>query len=379
MAVTSQKGGDYYTANPSALEGQPKRAIADYAEQKGILVPKRFSSLKEARNSGVDVLARSEHRQEYDGSSGFLETVRIRDFPKAETREQLKEQLLIRDSVLYRMKEYCKLLGIDFDNFREGVSYSFWELLNGIGRKVVADSSVKGRYHITTGCSIYDSGELLGYTIFEYGKPIRNLISPIPEEFEKALPGLVENYETIRNFDRFDPNNCPIMEFVTFGGKDYFLQYHKGREFEASTFSLDRRPTKGEIDIFFVRGATQPEGISCNVTMDYAWSHGKGEQKLPEKEDASFDFFIDKVFSELMVRKRKLQIIEKAIMPEFAAGHAEYSKLMKPQVSIVEDVYKILTKAEIYTLDDIITVEGKDVGINVHVVSDGTHAYLMRI
>ena len=380
MVTAAQKGhGDYYIANPGALRGQPKSAIADYVEQKGILVPRRFDSLKEAKNSMAQVLVRSEHQQEYDGSSGLLESSKLSYLPDVETEEQLKEQLLSNVSVVYQIKEHCDLLGIDFDKFREGISYSFWELIYGIGRKVVADSSVKGRYHITTGSSIYDNGSCLAYTIFEYGKPIKNLIFPLPEDLQNALPGLVETYETTRNFDRFDPNNCPIMEFVTFGGKDYFLQYHKGREFEASTFSLDRSPTKGEIDVFFVRGATQSEGISCNVTVDYAWSYGKSVQKLPEKEEASFDFFTDKVFSELMVRKRKLQILEKAVLPEFAAGHKEYSKLMKPQVSIVEGIANILTKAELYALEERVENEGKDFGIDVHVVSDGTRAYLRRI
>ena len=57
--------GDYYIANPSALCGQPKRMIAEYVEQKGILVPRRFESLEKARLSEGEVLARSEHVHEY--------------------------------------------------------------------------------------------------------------------------------------------------------------------------------------------------------------------------------------------------------------------------------------------------------------------------
>jgi hypothetical protein len=375
---------DYYAANPSALEGQPKRAIADYVEQKDnrIPVPGRFGSLKEARNSGVEILVRSEHRQDYDGSSGLLETRLLSEFPEAETEAQLKEQILIKSTdpqnqhqyIGDRMiKEHCRLLGIDFDKFNEGVSYSFWELLRGTEIKVVADSSIKGRYHIT---SKYD------YTVFEHGKPIKNYVWPLPEELQNLLPGLVETYETIRNFDRFDPNNCPIMEFIAFNGKIYFLQYHKSRKFEASTFSLDREPTTGEMEVFFARGATKPDGISCNVTVHYAWEYRRGrERSLPAKEDASFDLHYNPAFSELMVRKREMQITggEWYTMDMFAVGHYEYSKLMKPRVSIVENPDKIISEEENNKLVDIARVENKNAEIKVHAVSDGTRAYLMRI
>lgn len=55
---------DYYLEDRARLEGQPKRAIADYVEQNGIMVPRRFGSLQEARASGKEVLLRSEHQQD---------------------------------------------------------------------------------------------------------------------------------------------------------------------------------------------------------------------------------------------------------------------------------------------------------------------------
>ena len=45
--------GDYYTKHPEELHGQPKRTIADYVAQNGILVPRRFDTLKAARASGI--------------------------------------------------------------------------------------------------------------------------------------------------------------------------------------------------------------------------------------------------------------------------------------------------------------------------------------
>ena len=41
--------GDYYTSDPSRLHGQPKRTIGDYVASQGILVPRRFDTLEEAK------------------------------------------------------------------------------------------------------------------------------------------------------------------------------------------------------------------------------------------------------------------------------------------------------------------------------------------
>jgi len=68
---------DYYLEDRSRLQGQPKRTIADYVEQQGILVPRRFDSLEEAQASGLPILARSEHSQDYDGVSGLLGIFRL--------------------------------------------------------------------------------------------------------------------------------------------------------------------------------------------------------------------------------------------------------------------------------------------------------------
>ena len=238
---------------------------------------------------------------------------------------------------------------------------------------------------LTTDDAWKENDECSDYTVFEYGKPVKNYVQLLPEELQKGLPQLMETYETIRNLDRFDPNNCPIMEFVTFNGKNYFLQYHEGRKFEEARFSLDRAPERDEIPVFFVRGATQPEGMSCNVTVSYAWFYGKGNFTLPKDEEGSFDVHFTPAFTELMVRKRKLQISERNerehALINFVAQHENFSKLMKPEVSIVESMRKIVPDEEYEKLIDMMTnPESKeDVRIAVNVVSDGRIAYLRRI
>ena len=65
---------DYYLEDTTRLNGQPKRTISDYVESQGVLVPRRFATLEEARRSRVKVIARSEHEQDYDGVSDLGES-----------------------------------------------------------------------------------------------------------------------------------------------------------------------------------------------------------------------------------------------------------------------------------------------------------------
>ena len=65
---------DIYLQNLEFLQGQPKRTIADYVEENGILVPKRFNSLEEALGTQLPFIMRSEGTFEYNGVSGLLES-----------------------------------------------------------------------------------------------------------------------------------------------------------------------------------------------------------------------------------------------------------------------------------------------------------------
>ena len=87
---------DYYLEDIARLEGQPKRAIADYVEQNGILVPRRFASLQDARASGLPIIARSEHPQDYAGASGILKSLLLykEEYVDIQTEEKLKIKTL---------------------------------------------------------------------------------------------------------------------------------------------------------------------------------------------------------------------------------------------------------------------------------------------
>jgi len=395
---------DYYLQNLDRLEGQPKRTIADYVEQNGILVPRRFDSLTEARKSHKGILLRSEHPKEYHEISGLLNSFPLSSFffsvRGAKNIEEVKQKYFEHEwASLY--KQYCKKLGLDENEFRKQASFSIWENLEGVNRTVIADSSIANRYHIMS-----YKGEkenfISSYVIVENKKLIKEFVGQLPEDLKKDLNNLIEIYEQVRNLWKFDPNHCPIMEFETIKNKNYFLQYHRTRDFSPSTFTLERDLQKDEIEVPFARGASSKEGEVSKVTVFY----GKEENFNLEGEDGSFDLHEDFVFSGLEVRKRKLQIFGRDISRELTnivTGHDQRSKMFKPKISAVIPFQLLLKNNEVIlresstkeknyfprnpilkkgeTIFDFSkeSMKGKNSYVNLHIISDGRKAFIKRI
>jgi hypothetical protein len=174
------------------------------------------------------------------------------------------------------------------------------------------------------------------------------------------------------------------MEFVTFNGVNYFLQYHLARQFEPSSFVLDRQPESGELEAEFIRGATGPEGITCKVSAYYGFKPRLNVMTLPEGEVAGFDFNYMRAFSEIMVRRRKLQVIAphkrlETVLAEVAGDHLEFSKFMKPEVSVLVENERLFSEGETERLAEEALRTGVPSGIELHVVSDGRKAYVRRV
>lgn len=373
---------DWYLEDPKRLNNQPKRSIADYVESNGILVPKRFDSLEQAKNSGLPIIARSEHVQDYDNVSGLLKSMLYLNnkyLNELQCEEELKENLFKLKRIEDRVKIYCHLLKLDKERFKQEVSFSFWEFLKGINRKIIADSSIKNKYHILS-----DSDHYLAYTLFENGEVINQWGSLLKQK--EDLTALINLYENVRNLEKFDPNHCPIMEVQSFEGKNYFLQYHRCRDFESTSFVLDRRPTKDEIETLFVRGATLPEGMKCKTTVRYKFELSPDIIKdlTTIEEDGSFDINYLTIITNIMTRKRKLQMIgspnKYRIMNTFCTDHDPVSKLFKPNISIIYDknTNLISDKEDTYLLHKA-RDEKKDQQIDLYVISDGRKAYVKRI
>ncbi len=379
---------DYYLQDKSRLQSKPKATIADYVEQNGILVPHRFTSLAQARASNLPFLARSEHPQEYDGASGLLESYSNKDLQNISSEQELidKCEEITEEGKLSNIAQYCALTNISEQEFRNNISYSFWELLPGYNQTIIADSAIHGRYHIMT----KDKSSLMNYTIVENEKITSNQIYPLPQQLKDNLPSLIEMYETIRHLSHFNPNHCPIMEMQTVGDQHYFLQYHRTRDFEPSTFTLNCPANADESKALFVRGATPPQGLTVDVTLVYATlerfpyeqsKKGFSKFKFPKNDQASFDKHYYKLFAELLLPQRKVQINHTSLDGAFADavnGHDTRSKLFKPEISVVQwpPLYNSTERNE---LREKALQTGKDQKIKVHVISDGTTAYVQRV
>ncbi len=370
---------DFYIEHPEQLFGKPKRTIGDYVAQNGILVPRRFDSLEEARSSGLPVLVRSEHPQDYAGVSGLLHSFRLEKIKVGSSDAEIRAKLIGRGEVgncLY--DQYCVYHRLDRDELEQGVSFSLWEELGGYNRFITEDSAIQGRYHI--GTLGWEPG-FFNYTIVEKENVIESGMH-LPEELRANLDELIGFYEEVRSLSNFDPKHCPIIEVQTVNGKNYFLQYHRGRDAEQAQFSLERPPEKGERSAVFVRGVTPPEGIVCKATVFYGFFPRTG-LKRPEQDEASFDFQGWHMLTELLIRKRKAQIVvgkKEKFIQGVVGEHDLRSKLFKPGVSlIIENKEGLLSENEMELLGKAGYKTKQDQTVNVWIIADGRKAYIKRV
>lgn len=180
-------------------------------------------------------------------------------------------------------------------------------------------------------------------------------------------------YESIRNLGYFDKNQCPLVEMQTMSGNHYFLQYHRGADINLSQFNLERETEKGEIKATLVRGVTPKEGMSVCVNL-HKW---RGNNFLTQEEGAIDDSELD-IFTELMVRQRKLQIAKTKSMEQFAnhliSGHLSKSIVFKPLVSVVLQSEEA---SSLFKMPDSVTSSALQA--QVRVISDGRNAYIKKL
>jgi hypothetical protein len=388
---------DYYLRNPPQ---QPKLEICEYVRQNGILTPATFS-FDEAkaylrRHPEAEILCRSEHVQDYYGSSGLLKSPPISDYKSAYCYEGLRVAILNKNiEENYNVKMHCGLLGISFQEFVDGVSYSLSQYIRGYNVKVIADSAIRDKHHIFIVERWPHAYGPACYCSFKDGKPIHITPNVIPQWAIESFGKLVQEYEAIRNMDHFDRNNCPIMEFQIANGESggkagerFFLQYLRGTDFKEAEFVLSKEAAARGKPASFIRGATPKEGIQCNVVYDYEWSVSTPEtMKLDLNEIASYDTHGWGPFIELMTRMRPLQMIDLSGsyanfgVDEFlwlAVTHEFTSRLFKTDVAIVHCLSDLYTKEELHEF--LMKRWNRErVEIPLRVISDGNTACVERI
>ena len=374
---------DYYLEDRTRLQGQPKRTIGDYVESQGILVPRRFDSLREARASGLPIIARSEHPQEYDGVSGLLESPTLQTLEGVTNGSDLKRKVLDGKDISNRISDYCEFTRTDQFTFREQITFSFWEELDGYNRTVIADSAIKGRYHLTT---YLKGNKIVSGTIFENGKVIAQ-DSVLPIELQERISAWIELYEKIRHLNKFDSTHCPIMEFQTVGESDYFLQYHRTRNFSPASFFLGREPDQDETVALFTRGSTDPNGRTIKVIVEdpVLYSMTKlGINFIPSKEEGYFVMTDWIVYNELLARERNLYMRRAhsldTILFSLALGHVSRSITFKPELSVFVGMkWNLAASDEAKRLWKKMEKTGEHQSIDLHIVSDGRRAYVKRV
>jgi hypothetical protein len=387
--------GDIFVENPALLKGQPKRTIGDYVESNGILVPRRFDTLDEARKSHKGVFLRSEHSQEYDGVSGLLDSYSLGHFDyvngapfrgvkSLDDVTEIVFDIIDRKIGEYGKKwtyvEFCDLLGVSPDDFKDETSFSLWENLGGYNRTVVADSSIPNRWHIMT--IDRKNHTINNYSVFDSETGLQeysNEFWELTDELKASLPSLIETYEAVRDLERFDPNHCPIMEFQTVGDRHYFLQYHRCRDFEEASFYLGRGAGTDEIELPFVRGATRDaNGIECKTLFH----RNEKRTVVPENpEEGALSESPKTHYTSLTLSKRKLQLLDNMNGPIGAFqgvvnGHDDRSELFKPQISAVFDksCFDFIVPSGFYGGNN-----QQDKYLTLGIVSDGRKAYLRRV
>lgn len=387
---------------------QPKREIADFVEQLGVPVPKRYSGLEEALSTFKPFVIRSEHPQDLKGASGICASLFVSwqaiakctnlylfekidweeylnkpPFPGkpdmtgrilAHIRSMRQEELEnhITNLSFREIEGYCNYAGLNEEAFKSEISYSYWEQLSGVNRTVMADTAIANRYHIFSASNTAPQGYPLtgnfNYFIIEKGEIVKGKILDIPEDYEESIHSLMETYEFVRD----DKSHCPIMELQSARNTSYFLQYHKGVDFHNAEFKLERELEVGEIEALVVRGATAERGSRYGLRICYM-------PVLPLSNYAAvLDYVPNFLNTEAVASNRKLQIVVEYHKDSFFTkdkGHMPRSRLLKPSISAVFEDEKL---KEIFQ-EIKYTREEPSPEVNIHFISDGRRAYMSRI
>lgn len=201
---------------------------------------------------------------------------------------------------------------------------------------------------------------------------------------------LIQFYEKIRKFPKFERENVPIVETVFKDGEIYFLQYLRGRNFAPANFVLSRSIEPGEVEVEWVRGTTPSSGIICDTRF---WYEDAGLADEITKEDASFDFHWNRIFSELMTPDRKVQLNVAMdfnhLMLKSIDMHLQKSKLFRSDTSLFlshEQMGVLFPEFEHFEKQDTKETLRKmgvehhhDFRAKLYLLSDGYRAIIKRI
>jgi hypothetical protein len=300
---------------------------------------------------------------------------------KMNTFSQNEIEEIIKLFSIPNVKKYCEILWLDLEKFLSWISFSYWELLEWYNRTIVADNTIKWRYHIVTRWNwvynyfVYDNWVIILDWISD--PHLVSSVTELPKDLVKWLTKLISFYESIRNLEKFNPNHCPVIEAQTTNDwENYFLQYHRTRDTDYSTFTLNRPLEDWEIKADFVRGITPEDWVEIDVIVGsrkehfnwYGWAFSQASFKP--------------VFNEIQTKKVRLILMDQWIdwVTLWIAlwWHLGLSDLFNPEISLVlpEWFYKkfIWEKYREFSKKT-----WKDAIMRVRIISDWRRAYFKII
>ncbi len=378
-----------YATEQSLIQNQPKAQWADYVEANGGRAPIRYPTLEAALKSGKVFIIRSEMKRELTEAAGMLDSFVI-------TPESLLKDIQTTRSINIYLKDknlknfykrqfyaskyatrYAELVGLKPSQLMKEASFSFWEYIPGYNRMMIADSAIPNRYHLYT-----TAEHFLNYTIIDQGNIIYSKPHPLSEAMKSDLPNVIAFYDSIHHLDHLKPNNCPAIEFETQMKNDqlihHFLQVHYTHDFAGATFVLNRAMKQGEVLASFVRGATPPEGIQVNVTLDFDMEDIRA--KKPGSYQASYEFYKDVPYREVMSRRVVIHFSSNDIdwmVLKSMGDHILKSENFNPDLSIGIKIENLFPN-----LEQDLHPDGKKMSkivYRVRVTSDGRTAYLQNL
>jgi hypothetical protein len=285
--------------------GRPKHDIGRYALRHGIRVPLIRSQVEweEAFRNGTAML-RSEMHQDYEGYSGLLETVQIRQhldsvygyrrlFQESFSTDKLGDSLTrvyrkgLRDGTInptafmrtfvwpglsslgMSRADISRLINeTSIEWSMDSAEVSRWRYVPGINIKVMRDPVIEGKYYIG-GHNKYDDW------VVDATKPFEELIADNDfgeETYRLPAKKIVSLYERVRTLPYFDSRQAPVME-MQYGddGKLYFLQYLKTNRLIGDPGEFAFPTTDGAAIIHGqVIGATDPRGEKMRLYLEPA-------------------------------------------------------------------------------------------------------------
>ena len=320
-------------------------------------------------------MMRGEHPQDYQCSSDLFPNGNLEDYLYADEKGIIK-LLLKQDTnhsrhTVKKIKLHCELLNLDFDKFIRQFSHSYWEQISGDNRVVCADSAIKERYHIL-------SLGPVSYDIVENDN-IRQMTDRSYNSIDLSeANGLINMYEEIRNI--LGSKHCYIVETLSSRNHqsetyDHFaVQVHRGVDTQEVDFIAE---PKGWPNIEFncVRGATKSEiGEEILLTLSYPEEFRFNPKLINETASIQAnEHYVSRVFSEIMFRKRKLQIFPFRDYSDIRyelTNHCSRNSLFKPNCSVLAyspDIMQHFGKQ--MRKDELIQIKA-------NFVSDGNRAYL---